>query len=85
MNDGDTSVQVDKGLFFANIDRLRTVEVVRNNGSLHHYRVQSNFYFRTNISMWPMNTERLEVVLEQQAAPQPRLALAPFSPHPRSI
>jgi len=53
--------RLDLGLFLVNIDRYRSVELVRNNGSLHHYRVQSNFYFRTNISFWPMNTERLEV------------------------
>ena len=36
------------------------------NNSLHHYRVQSNFMFRTNVSAWPINTERLEIVLESQ-------------------
>ena len=35
-------------------------------GALHHYRVQSHFMFRTNISSWPINRERLEIVLESQ-------------------
>ncbi|KAL1503015.1 hypothetical protein AB1Y20_011084 [Prymnesium parvum] len=47
----------DKGLFLVNIDRYRSVNRVMHNGSLHHYRVQGAFYFRTNISWWPMNTE----------------------------
>ena len=34
------------------------------NGTLHHYRVQSNFYFRTNVRDWPLQTERLELLME---------------------
>ena len=56
----------DKGLFLVNIDRYRSVSPVMRNGSLHHYRIQGSFYYRTNISWWPMNTERLEVVVEVQ-------------------
>lgn len=65
--------RLDLGLFLVNIDRYRSVELVRHNGSLHHYRVQSNFYFRTNISFWPMNTERLEIVLETQTEAMTRV------------
>ena len=56
----------DKGLNLVNVDRLRTVQALRHNGSLDHFRVQSNFYFRTNVSYWPVNTETLEIVLELQ-------------------
>jgi len=57
----------DFGLFFVNVDRWRTISrVLGTNNSLHHYRVQSHFMFRTNVSAWPINTERLEIVLESQ-------------------
>lgn len=36
--------------------RLRTVELVRYNGSFSHYRVQSYFYFRQNASAWPVRS-----------------------------
>jgi len=57
----------DRGLFLVNVDRLRNVEPMFHNGSIDHFRVQSSFYFRTNITQWPMNTERLEVVLELES------------------
>mmetsp|Transcript_10634 Transcript_10634/g.34853 ORF Transcript_10634/g.34853 Transcript_10634/m.34853 type:complete len:959 (-) Transcript_10634:117-2993(-) len=62
--DEDDLKRSDKGLFMVNIDRYRSVEMVEVNGTLHHYRVQSNFYFRTNVRDWPLQTERLELLME---------------------
>ena len=57
----------DEGLLLVNVDVWRKVSrVLGADGALHHYRVQSHFMFRTNISSWPINRERLEIVLESQ-------------------
>lgn len=36
------------------------------NHSIDHVRVQSYFFFRTNVTFWPLNTEALEIMLEEQ-------------------
>ena len=56
---------IEHGLFLVNIDRYRTITpIYHRSGNLNHFRVQGAFYFRTNISAWPMNTESLEIVIE---------------------
>ena len=52
----EEAARLDHGLFLINTDRLRTVELVRVNGTAHHYRVQSYFYFRQNASAWPVRS-----------------------------
>lgn len=59
------------GLFMVNIDRFNHIDPVWHTtpsaaaaGRVHHFRVQGAFYFRTNITAWPMNTESLDIVLE---------------------
>jgi len=65
--EANTPDLADYGILFVNVDRWRTISrVLGGNNSLHHYRAQGHFMFRTNVSAWPINTERLEVVIESQ-------------------
>lgn len=56
----------DFGLNLVNVDRLRSVNVVYGaNHTMDHIRVQSHFFFRTNVTSWPLNVEALELMLEE--------------------
>ena len=62
------ATSADHGLFLVNIDRYRQIfpvfRGIEHSAPVSHFRVQGAFYFRTNITSWPMNTESLDIVLE---------------------